>query len=71
MVIEAPNGQQGFHKFRQTPTALVITDLLMPDGDGLEVAMALKPGRRHVHLAIPPVVALSPAQLQEHRMRVS
>ena len=41
MVIEAPNGQEGLRQFRQTPTALVITDLLMPDGDGLEVTMAL------------------------------
>jgi len=41
MVIEAPNGQQGLRQFRRTPTALVITDLLMPDGDGLEVTMAL------------------------------
>ena len=59
MVIEVPNGQQGLHQFRQTPTALVITDLLMPDGDGLEVTIALKPGRRLFPLAIPPVAALS------------
>ena len=41
MVTEAPNGQEGLRQFRQTPTALVITDLLMPDRDGLEVTMAL------------------------------
>ena len=41
MVTEAPNGQEGLRQFRQTPTALVITDLLMPDSDGLEVTMAL------------------------------
>ena len=41
MVIEAPNGREGLRQFRQTPTALVITDLLMPDMDGLEVTMAL------------------------------
>ena len=41
LVSEAPNGQEGLRQFRQTPTALVITDLLMPDMDGLEVTMAL------------------------------
>jgi two-component system response regulator (stage 0 sporulation protein F) len=41
MVTEAPNGQEGLRQFRQTPTALVITDLLMPDSDGLEVTIAL------------------------------
>lgn len=40
-VMEAANGQEGLRQFRQTPTALVITDLLMPDRDGLEVTMAL------------------------------
>jgi DNA-binding response OmpR family regulator len=42
MVIEAPNGHIGLRQFRQTPTALVITDLLMPDKDGLEVTMAVR-----------------------------
>jgi CheY-like chemotaxis protein len=41
LVTEAPDGQKGLRQFRQTPTALVITDLLMPDKDGLEVTMAL------------------------------
>lgn len=39
--MEASNGLEGLRKFRQTPVALVITDLLMPDRDGLEVTMAL------------------------------
>jgi CheY-like chemotaxis protein len=41
LVTEAPDGQKGLRQFRQTPTVLVITDLLMPDKDGLEVTMAL------------------------------
>lgn len=41
MVTEAPNGHEGLRQFQETPTALVITDLLMPDMDGLEVTMAL------------------------------
>ncbi|MGH7148788.1 MAG: response regulator transcription factor [Nitrospiraceae bacterium] len=42
LVSEAPNGQEGLRQFRQTPTALVITDLLMPDMDGLEVTRAVR-----------------------------
>ena len=41
LVSEAANGQDGLRQFRHTPAALVITDLLMPDMDGLEVTMAL------------------------------
>lgn len=41
LVSEAPNGQEGLRLFRQTPIALVITDLFMPDMDGLEVTRVL------------------------------
>jgi len=41
-VIEASNGQEGLRQFRQTPTDFVITDLLMPDTDGLEVTVGLR-----------------------------
>ena len=41
IVTEAPNGYEGLHQFQQAPTALVITDLLMPDMDGLEITIAL------------------------------
>jgi len=41
-VIEARNGKEGLRLFRLTPPALVITDLLMPDQDGLEVIMAVR-----------------------------
>jgi len=41
-VVEACDGQKGLRQFRQSPTALVITDVLMPDGDGLEVTMTLR-----------------------------
>lgn len=40
-VMEARNGKEGLRKFRQSPAALVITDLLMPEMDGLEVTKAL------------------------------
>jgi CheY-like chemotaxis protein len=42
LVSEASSGHEGLRQFRQTPTALVITDLFMPKMDGLEVTMALR-----------------------------
>ncbi|HEX9871909.1 MAG TPA: response regulator [Candidatus Tectomicrobia bacterium] len=40
-VIEARDGEEGLRLFRHTPPALVITDLFMPNKDGLEVIMAV------------------------------
>lgn len=40
-VTEARNGEEGLRKFRLSPADLVITDLLMPERDGLEVTKAL------------------------------
>lgn len=41
-VTEACNGREGLRKFRQWPAALVITDLFMPEQDGLEITKALR-----------------------------
>jgi DNA-binding response OmpR family regulator len=41
-VLEATNGRQGINSFRRNPTDLVITDIYMPDRDGLEVIEALR-----------------------------
>ncbi len=49
-VIDAANGREGLRQFRQTPVALVITDLLMPDSDGLEVTMTLRRESPHVKI---------------------
>jgi two-component system chemotaxis sensor kinase CheA len=40
-VREASQGLEGLWQYRQSPTALVITDIDMPDCDGLEVIMTL------------------------------
>ena len=40
-VQEAVNGRHGIRVFRKAPTDLVITDLYMPDRDGLDVIEAL------------------------------
>jgi DNA-binding response OmpR family regulator len=41
-VIEARHGRVGIRSFRQRPTDLVITDIYMPECDGLEVIQELR-----------------------------
>ena len=38
---EAADGQIGLMLYRETPADLVITDILMPERDGMEVTLAL------------------------------
>ena len=42
VVREAPNGRKGIHAFRQAPADLVITDIFMPDRDGIDVIERLR-----------------------------
>ena len=44
VVVEAGNGKAGLASYFEQPTDLVITDIVMPDIEGLEVIRAL---RRH------------------------
>jgi CheY-like chemotaxis protein len=41
-VVEASDGKEGVRLYRQAPFDLVLTDLLMPEKDGLEVVMELR-----------------------------
>lgn len=41
-VEEASNGKDALDRYRRTPTDLVITDILMPDQDGLECITTLR-----------------------------
>ena len=41
-VIEAANGAEGLQRYQAIPTDLVITDLMMPGMDGLELIKALQ-----------------------------
>ena len=41
-VIEAPDGRIGCSLFRQQPCDLVITDMFMPDKEGMETIFELK-----------------------------
>ena len=42
VVQEAADGKHGFSAYRQEPSDLVITDLVMPDMEGLELIRALR-----------------------------
>ena len=41
-VDEAEDGRAGMRQFRQQPAALVITDVVMPEQEGLETLMLLR-----------------------------
>ena len=39
--MEVPNGRQGLELYRHTPTDLIITDIAMPELNGLEMILSL------------------------------
>jgi len=41
-IIEAPNGKVGIECQRQNPADIVITDIIMPEQDGIETIMNLR-----------------------------
>ncbi len=41
-VTQATNGDEGLKRYRAWPTDMVITDLIMPEKEGLETIIALK-----------------------------
>jgi DNA-binding response OmpR family regulator len=41
-VVVARNGSEGLERFRAEPTDLIITDILMPEKEGLETIMDLR-----------------------------
>lgn len=41
-VVEAINGKDGLRKYREAPADLVITDIIMPDQEGLETIKTLR-----------------------------
>lgn len=41
-IITAPNGKEGAHLYREDPADLVITDIIMPEKEGLETIIELK-----------------------------
>jgi CheY-like chemotaxis protein len=41
-VVQATNGKAGVRLYRERPFDLIVTDLMMPEKDGLEVIMELR-----------------------------
>jgi len=41
-VMEAPDGKEGLRRYRETPTDLIITDIIMPEKEGIETIMELR-----------------------------
>jgi YesN/AraC family two-component response regulator len=41
-VVEAPDGVEGINVYRQNPADLIITDLIMPNKDGIGMIIELK-----------------------------
>ncbi len=54
MVLEAADGREAAIRFKREPVDLVITDILMPERDGLETIQALSSGAREV-----PIIAMT------------
>jgi DNA-binding response OmpR family regulator len=53
-IVQAEDGRRGVNLFRAEPADLVITDLVMPDSEGLEVIVAL-----HREWPALPIIAMS------------
>lgn len=53
-VLDAPDGRKGMALWRQEPTDVVVTDIFMPEKDGIEVILEMK----NV-LAKPKIIAMS------------
>jgi CheY-like chemotaxis protein len=49
-IMEAANGRDGIRRFHESPTDVVITDLSMPAGEGVEVIRALRSDRPSVKI---------------------
>ncbi len=41
-VVDAPDGKEGLKLYRENPTDLIITDLIMPEKEGIETIMELR-----------------------------
>jgi len=41
-VVDAPDGREGIRLYRGKPTDLIITDIIMPEKEGIETIMELK-----------------------------
>src|SRR5207245_7834833 len=65
-VTEAANGRQGLEEYRQRPTDLVITDMLMPELNGLDMLLDLTQEFLHAK-----VIAISGAGEEQNVLDVA
>jgi len=65
-VTEAANGREGLELYRQRPTNLVITDILMPEMNGLDMLLELT--REFLDAK---VIAISGAGVEKHVLDVA
>lgn len=56
VVSSASNGREGLYLFRQKKADIVITDIFMPEADGLEVLLEIR--GKHGHADVP-IIAMS------------
>lgn len=59
-IVEAQNGQEGIQRYRSAPVGLVITDLCMPEKNGLETIQELR--RDFCSIAFPRPLVISVAK---------
>ena len=65
-VTEASNGHEGLERYRQRPTDLVITDILMPEMNGLDMLLELT--REFLHAK---VIAISGAGGEKNVLNIA
>ena len=65
-VVEAVNGHQGLDLYRSRPTDLIITDITMPELNGLDMILALT--RQFLHAK---VIAISGVDGEDHVLDVA
>jgi CheY-like chemotaxis protein len=66
VVQAAPDGESGLARFLASPTDLVVTDIIMPNREGIETILALKKARPSVRiLAISGGSRVGPADFLE------
>lgn len=65
-VCEAANGREGLEQFRAQPVDLVITDLEMPEMNGLDVILELT--REFLDVKVIAMSGVSPDELQKARL---
>lgn len=64
-VIDAPNGVKALEKVKKTIPDLVISDVMMPEMDGIELCQHMKTSADTCHV---PVILLTAKTLVEHRI---